>query len=142
MIWDIPYALVGIYWYYSGIDKISSGNKIWLLIVLWVLCGISIKSFIRTICVYTRRIIIDDNSISLTGLRGNKTISFGSIKSAILSERKNLFSRTDHLLSIEDLSGGVLYLHTSTLSRSGEKDFLAFFGGKVNYEVKSDFPVI
>jgi hypothetical protein len=141
LIWDFSLAIAGILGYHFSVDQSTAKFKVWFLFIsLCVLCGISLILFTQTIYVFTRRIIIDDERISLSGISGTKTMRFDFVMNATLNERINQISRTDHLLKIVDRKGEVLIINPSTLSRSDEKDFIAFIGSRINLEVINDKP--
>jgi len=63
------------------------------------------------------------------------------VLSAVLRERENVISRTDHLLIIQS-SRHVIGFNTSSLSKEDEKTVLEMVGRKTPFVIQKDKPTI
>jgi len=142
-LWDFSPAIIAIIGYRFAHAGATAKGLGWLLVVGTVaMCLFSFFLLMQTIAVHLKRVTIDEGSISVTGPLGTTTVSFSSIVKAVLRERVNPVSRTDHLILIQGRSGELLTFNSSTLSRPEEEDFLNEVRRHVDLEVVSDRPAL
>lgn len=142
-LWGISPAVVALVGYLIAHEEASDKGLIWFLVVVSVaMCFWSVLLIIQTIAVHMRRVTIDEKSITVAGPLGTTTIAFSSVAEAILRERVNPISRTDHLIMIRSHSGGFLVYNPSALSRSDEESFLSLLRRHVDLKVISDKPAL
>ncbi len=140
-VYDLSPAIIALIGYRFAHTGASARGLGWLLVVATVgMCLLSFYLFIQTIAVHLRRVTIDEESISVTGLLGTTTVGFSSTVKAVLRERVNPVSRTDHLILIQSRTGELLTFNSSTLSRDDEDDFLNELRKCVHLEVVRDRP--
>jgi len=141
LLWDFSPATLALIGYQFAHEGASIKGLDWLLIVgTVVMCLWSLILLIQTMAVHLRRVTINEDCISVTGLLGTTTIVFGSIAKAVLRERVNPVSRTDHIVSIQSRTGELLTFNSSTLPRNDEDDFLKELQRHVNLDVVRDKP--
>jgi len=142
-VWDIfpvLIALIGCHFMHEGA---SSNGLEWLLLVVTIaMCLLSVFLLIQTIAAHSQSVTLEEDRISITGFLGATAISFNSIDKAVLRERVNPVSRTDHLLIIQSRNGQFLTFNSSTLSPEDEEDFLTELRKHVDLEVVRDKPVL
>ena len=116
-----------------------------LRLIMWVLSGfmvlLSLFFFLQSIFVYLQKVYLDDYSISVSGPLMKISIRWEDIVSAVLRERENAMSRTDHLLVLKS-AGNMLTYNTSTLSDEDDRKVLEIVGKKTNLVVQKDKPTI
>lgn len=98
-----------------------------LRLIIWILSGfmilLSLFFFLQSIFVYLQKVDLDDYSITVSGPLLNVSIQWEDIVSAVLRERENAMSRTDHLLVIKSASNMISY-NISTLSEEDDRKVL------------------
>ncbi len=106
-----------------------------LRLIMWILTGFmllfSLVLFLQSVLVYSQKIQLDDNCISVTGILINNSIRWNDISSALLRERENAMSRTDHLLIIKSASQNLAY-NISTLSEEDDREIIEIVKRKTN----------
>jgi hypothetical protein len=109
-----------------------------------ILMGIlSLYCLLQTIIAHRQMIYVDEQMIAISGYFGlNRYIHWSQVRGAVLKERENLMSRTDHLLVLHGSNSQVLYLNTSTLSEKDEEELLAFVRRKITLIVERSKPTI
>jgi uncharacterized membrane protein YhaH (DUF805 family) len=143
ILWDISPATVALVGYYFTHEKASEKGLGWLVVVVTVaMCLWSLLLLLPTLTVHSKRVTLDERSISVTGLFGTTTIGFSQIDGAVMRERVNLVSRTDRLIIIHSVAGQLLTFNPSTLSRKDEEDFLRELRKHVPLEVVRDKPTL
>ena len=142
-LWDFSPAIIAIIGYRFAHAGATAKGLGWLLVVGTVaMCLFSFFLLIQTIAVHLRRVTIEEESISVTGPLGTTTVGFSSIVKAVLRERVNPVSRTDHLILIESRNGALLTFNSSTLSRDDEDDFLTELRRHVDLQIVRDKPAL
>jgi hypothetical protein len=84
---------------------------------------------------------INVNSIKVSGPILKVVVLWQDIVSAVLRERENLMSRTDHLLIIKS-TNHMLTFNISTLSKKDESEVLESVKKKTHLVIKKDKPTI
>lgn len=113
--------------------------------LLWVLNAImvllSLKLLLNTLFVHKMRLYLDDHCVRSTGLFGTTQINWSEITEALLRERQNSVSRTDHLLILTS-SNHLLSFNTSILAPEDEGEVLNKVREKTNLVIHQDRPTI
>lgn len=142
-VWDLSPALIAFIGYSFAHEGASAKGLGWLLLVGTVaMCLLSAFLLLQTIAVHLRSVTIGEDRISVTGILGATTIPFSSIAKAVLRERVNPVSRTDHLVLIQSRTGEFLTFNSSTLPPGDEDDFLTELRRHVDLEVVRDKPAL
>lgn len=142
-VWDFSPALIALIGYCFAHEGASARGLGWLLLVATVaMCLFSVFLLLQTIAVHLRSVTIWEDRISVTGLLGGTTIPFSSIAKAVLRERVNPVSRTDHLVLIQSRTGQLLTSNSSTLPPDDEDDFLTELRRHVDLQEVRDKPAL
>ena len=132
----IPAATAGTVTFFMW-EKASA-----LLLAAGVLMGIlSLILLLQDVMVHLRRLHVDELSVSVVGPLLRERIKWTEVAGAVLKERKNAMTRTDHLLIIRS-APKLLSFNTSTLSQNDEENLLAFVRSKVPVVVEGDKPAL
>lgn len=102
---------------------------------------VTVYLVIQTASVFASRIVVDERGIAMIGPLGRTAIAWAEVGQAVLRERVNALTRTDHMLV---LTGGrnKLICHPSTLSRQDEDRLLTHVRSHVTLIVQRDKPSI
>jgi len=142
-VWDFSPALIALIGYGFAHGGASAKGLGWLVLVATVaMCLFSVFLLLQTIAVHLRSVTMGQDYICVTGLLGATTIPFSSIAKAMLRERVNPVSRTDHLVLIQSRTGQLLTFNSSTLPPDDEDDFLTELRRHVDLEVVRDKPAL
>jgi len=113
--------------------------------IVWVASGfmliLSLYLTVQTICVHLQKLYLDDYGIGVSGPTIEVAMRWQDVISAVLRERNNLMSRTDHLLILESVNQ-VLSYNTSTLTKKDESEVLELVKKKTHLIIKKDKPTI
>ncbi|MBI5222839.1 hypothetical protein HY990_00290 [Candidatus Micrarchaeota archaeon] len=113
--------------------------------IMWVASGamliLSLHLTVQTICVHLQKLYVDDYCIRVSGPMLKAVIQWKDVVSAVLRERENLMSRTDHLLIIKSVNHMLSY-NTSVLSKEDEKEVLEMVTKMTRLVIQRDKPSI
>jgi len=112
--------------------------------VLWIANGfmvlLSLYLFTQSIFVHLQTLYLDDSCIRTSSLLCTIELKWQDINNALLRERVNTMSRTDHLLMLQSYDGHMLFFNTSTLSPKDEETVLEKVREKTTLPVHRDSP--
>jgi len=112
----------------------------WFLWVVDVLMGLfSLYLLFQTLFVYSGRLYLDTNVIKAINTLASTQIAWRDITKAVLRERRNVLSHTDHLLILYSYNN-VLTFNISILSDHDEKTVLDAIKAKTDLEIVQDTP--
>ena len=97
---------------------------------------------LQTIFVHLQTLYFDEYCIKTVSPLGIIELKWQDISDALLRERVNAISRTDHLLILKTYDGQMLTFNTSTLSPEDENFVLGKIARMVNLKVHRDAPSI
>jgi hypothetical protein len=111
----------------------------------WVASGLmglsTIYLVLQTLYVFTFRIYVDHRGLIVVGRLGRNGIEWHEVCQAVLRERVNAVSRTDHMLVLTGSDKNVV-CHPSVLSPADEEQLLAFVREHVTVVVQRDRPTV
>jgi len=114
-------------------------------LVMWVLSAITgvycLYLLLQTTFVHLQRLYLDEERIRVSSPLSTIEMKWTDVLSAVLRERENVISRTDHLLIIQS-SRHVIGFNTSSLSKEDEKTVLEMVGRKTPFVIQKDKPTI
>ena len=106
-----------------------------------VMAILSLFMLIQATFVHLQRVYVDEEMISVVSPLLRIQIEWSEVIAAILRERENVMTRTDHLLILRTRVRQILF-NTSTLSNRDEEHLLDFVRRKVTLVVKKDKPSV
>lgn len=110
-----------------------------LLVAGTLMVALSLVLLLQDALVHLIRVEVDEAAISLIGPSGRSHLPWPEVVGAVLKERENVITRTDHLLILRSKTQGVAF-NTSTLSESNEALLLDFVRQRVNLVVEASKP--
>src|ERR1044071_3424592 len=117
----------------------SAGWLFWIPTGLMFLLSLFLS--VQCVVVYLNRLQLDEERIRATGPLHSVEIRWSQVTGAVLRERVNPMTRTDHMLVIKS-RGATLVFNTSTLSLADEAEVLRRVRDKINVTVQRDRPAI
>jgi hypothetical protein len=110
-------------------------------LIMWVISGVmvifSFFLFLQSFFGHLQKLFLDENHIYFSSPFRKVEMKWSDIVSAVLRERENAVSRTDHLLILNS-SQDIIAFNTSTLSDKDEKDVLQMVNKKTNLVTQRD----
>jgi len=114
--------------------------------LLWIANGVtvlfSLYLLVQSIYVHLETLYLDNYCIRTSSPLVTIELKWEDIVNALLLERINAISRTDHLLILQSYDDRVLLFNTSTLDPKDEEIVIRKVKEKTNLEIQRDSPSI
>lgn len=132
----IPAATAGLGTYLLW-EKRSTG----LLVAGGLMAALSLFLLLQDVVVHLIQVEVDEGAISLIGPFGRSRMRWSEVEGAVLKERENAITRTDHLLILRSRTARIAF-NASTLSEANEARFFDFMRQRINLVVERSKPSI
>jgi predicted Na+-dependent transporter len=137
LLYDLSPAIIAAIVMYFIADSAR-----WIMwVASWIMVAFSLYLLLQTTFVHMRRLYLDEECFRVSSPLSTVEIRWSDVFSAVLRERENVISRTDHFLILQS-SRHVIGFNTSTLSKEDEKTVLEVVSRKTPFVIQMDKPAI